>query len=57
MARHLRSLMDFSAAEVARVLDLAARVKASPEAYDTRLAGKSVAMIFAKQSTRTRISF
>ncbi len=49
--------MDFSAAEVGRVLDLAARVKKSPTTYDTRLAGKSVAMIFAKQSTRTRISF
>lgn len=49
--------MDFSAADVARVLELASRVKANPEKYDTRLAGKSVAMIFAKQSTRTRISF
>ena len=45
--------MDFSAADVARVLDLAARVKANRETYDTRLAGKSVAMIFAKQSTRS----
>jgi ornithine carbamoyltransferase len=49
--------MDLSAAEVGRVLDLATRVKKSPTTYDTRLAGKSVAMIFAKQSTRTRISF
>ena len=49
--------MDFSAAEVGRVLDLASRVKKSPTTYDTRLAGKSIAMIFAKQSTRTRISF
>ncbi|MFO0631372.1 MAG: ornithine carbamoyltransferase [Nannocystaceae bacterium] len=57
MTRHLRSLMDFSAADVTRVLDLAQAVKRNPGAYTTRLAGKSVAMIFAKQSTRTRVSF
>jgi ornithine carbamoyltransferase len=57
MTRHLRSLMDFSADDVGRVIDLAADVKRSPAAYSTRLAGRSVAMIFAKQSTRTRISF
>ncbi len=57
MTRHLRSLMDFSAAEVGRVLDLAADVKRDPAKYSKSLAGKSVAMIFAKQSTRTRVSF
>ncbi|MBX7080852.1 MAG: ornithine carbamoyltransferase [Nannocystaceae bacterium] len=57
MTRHLRSLMDFSAADVTRVLDLAQAVKRNPGAYTTRLAGKSIAMIFAKQSTRTRVSF
>jgi ornithine carbamoyltransferase len=49
--------MDLSADDVGRVIDLAADVKRSPAAYSTRLAGRSVAMIFAKQSTRTRISF
>ncbi|MCA9708442.1 MAG: ornithine carbamoyltransferase [Myxococcales bacterium] len=57
MPRHLRSLLDLSAAETSRVIDLAAEVKASPARFNTALAGKSVAMIFAKQSTRTRISF
>ncbi|MBK8234497.1 MAG: ornithine carbamoyltransferase [Deltaproteobacteria bacterium] len=57
MTRHLRSLMDFSAADTTRVIDLAQAVKRDPAAYATKLAGKSIAMIFAKQSTRTRVSF
>lgn len=57
MTRHLRSLLDLDADDVERVLSLAARVKADPSAYREALRGKSIAMIFAKQSTRTRISF
>ena len=57
MTRHLRSLMDLNAEDNARLLDLAVEVKANPDRYRTGLSGKSVAMIFAKQSTRTRISF
>ncbi len=57
MTRHLRSLLDLSPAETTRVVDLAAEVKATPGAFTEALRGKSVAMIFAKQSTRTRISF
>ena len=57
MPRHLRSLLDLDSGDVARVLDLAARVKADPATYRDSLRGKSIAMIFAKQSTRTRISF
>jgi ornithine carbamoyltransferase len=57
MPRHLRSLKDLTAAEVSHLLDVAARVKKDPAAYRDRLRGKSIAMIFSKQSTRTRISF
>jgi ornithine carbamoyltransferase len=57
MTRHLTSLLDLSPAETGRVLDLADEVKKSPGKYTSGLAGKSIAMIFAKQSTRTRISF
>lgn len=49
--------MDVSAPEFGRIIDLAIDVKATPERYRTKLAGKSVALIFSKQSTRTRISF
>jgi len=57
MTRHLRSLLDLSAEEVARLLDLAASVKKDPDAHASSLAGRSVAMIFSKPSTRTRVSF
>ncbi|MEM6995949.1 MAG: ornithine carbamoyltransferase [Myxococcota bacterium] len=57
MTRHLRSLLDLSASETGRLIDLAADVKATPAKYAANLSGKSIAMIFSKQSTRTRISF
>jgi ornithine carbamoyltransferase len=57
MTRHLRSLVDLTAAETRRVLDLADEVKRRPGDFTGGLAGRSIAMIFAKQSTRTRISF
>ncbi len=55
--RHLISLHDWSAGEVAHVLELASEVKANPAKYRTALAGKTLAMIFQKSSTRTRVSF
>jgi len=57
MTRHLRSDMDLTPRELARVLGLAHAVKKNPSAYATRLAGKSFALVFSKQSTRTRVSF
>ena len=57
MAQHLRSLLDLTPAQTSRLLDLAVDLKANPENYRKKLDGKSIAMIFAKQSTRTRISF
>jgi ornithine carbamoyltransferase len=55
--RHLISIHDLQAAEVAGLFRLAADVKAHPETYRTALAQKSLAMIFEKSSTRTRVSF
>src|SRR2546427_1806507 len=57
MARNFLSVDDLSASELADLLELAEKVKASPSDYAQRLAGLSVAMIFEKPSTRTRISF
>ncbi len=51
------SVDDLSPKEFIELLDLAADLKARPEAYAGRLAGRSVALVFEKPSTRTRVSF
>ena len=54
---HLLSLKDYSREEIEEIFDLTAQVKADPHAYGGVLQGKSLAMIFQKPSTRTRVSF
>lgn len=54
--RHFLADDDLTAQEQARVLDLAARLKADPTARRP-FAGRTVAVIFDKSSTRTRVSF
>jgi len=51
------SVDDLSPEELLDLLDLAARVKADPAAHAGQLAGRSIALIFEKPSTRTRVSF
>ena len=48
---------DWNGAEIAAILDLAARVKKDPRGYRGALSGRTLAMIFEKSSTRTRVSF
>jgi len=48
---------DWTPEAIEGILDLAARVKSAPGEYRSALAGKSLAMIFEKSSTRTRVSF
>jgi ornithine carbamoyltransferase len=48
---------DWAPAEIAAILDLAARIKGRPDEWRTGLAGRCLAMIFEKSSTRTRVSF
>ncbi len=55
--RHLISIHDLSASQVAGLFRLAADVKANPAKYASALAGKTLGMIFEKSSTRTRVSF
>jgi len=55
--RDFLSVDDLTPDELFSLLDLAAKVKTTPEDYAGRLHGKAVAMIFEKPSTRTRVSF
>jgi ornithine carbamoyltransferase len=57
--KDLTSLCDVSKAELEAWFDLAIRLKAELKAGKTHhlLAGKNLAMIFQKSSTRTRVSF
>jgi len=54
--RHFLAIPDFSKSELLSVFDLAARMKQG-DYRETPLAGKTLGMIFAKSSTRTRVSF
>ncbi|HMD78564.1 MAG TPA: ornithine carbamoyltransferase [Nitrososphaerales archaeon] len=53
------TLAEFTPADLKTVLDLSARLKGGRETHlgETLLEGKSVALIFEKPSTRTRVSF
>jgi ornithine carbamoyltransferase len=55
--KHLVSLRDYTRQELEEVFDLTRQLKADPRAYANALRGKSLAMIFQKPSTRTRVSF
>ncbi|HKR55527.1 MAG TPA: ornithine carbamoyltransferase [Gemmatimonadales bacterium] len=54
--RDFLAITDFSKDEISKLFDLAARMK-SGQYRETPLAGQTLAMIFAKSSTRTRVSF
>ena len=57
MPRDFLSVDDLSADELASLLDRSQKVKAQPGEVAEALHGRSVAMIFEKPSTRTRVSF
>jgi ornithine carbamoyltransferase len=55
--RDLCSIADFSAAELAAVLELAHAVKSSPEDFRHALDAKQMVLFFEKASLRTRLTF
>ena len=55
--RSFLSIRDISAGEWDGLFELTRRVKSNPSTFASSLAGKSLAMIFQKSSTRTRVSF
>ncbi len=57
MTRHYLADDDLTPAELTQVLDLAAELKAHRFDGPKPLAGKAVAVVFEKPSTRTRLSF
>jgi ornithine carbamoyltransferase len=57
VTRNFLSVDDVTPEELEHLLDLAAEGKANPSRHATRLAGRAVALIFERPSTRTRVSF
>src|SRR6266516_5829657 len=57
MARHYLSVDDLTPVELEHLLGLSARMKAHPGDFAASMGGKSVALVFEKPSTRTRVSF
>ncbi|MBU0756423.1 MAG: ornithine carbamoyltransferase [Nanoarchaeota archaeon] len=57
MKRDLLKLPDLTSEELNSVIDLAIDIKKSPDKYSEKLSGKTLLMIFAKPSLRTRVSF
>ncbi len=51
------TLEDYSKDEILHLMDLAEKIKNDGASYDSVLDGKSIALLFDKHSTRTRLSF
>jgi ornithine carbamoyltransferase len=54
---HLLTLKDWSSAQIEEVIEKSIEIKRNPNKFRTALKDKSLAMIFQKTSTRTRVSF
>jgi len=56
MIRHLLSISDLTARDIEAILALTGRCKRSGASFARALAGKAVALVFEKASTRTRLA-
>ncbi|MBI5697684.1 MAG: ornithine carbamoyltransferase [Thaumarchaeota archaeon] len=54
---HFLTLKDYDSSWIKSVVDLALLIKKNPKKYSNKLEQKTLAMVFQKTSTRTRISF
>jgi ornithine carbamoyltransferase len=57
MKRDFISIADWSTDELLQILDLSKRIKEYPANYRDVLRGRSIALIFEKQSLRTHVTF
>jgi len=55
--QHVLSLKEYDGKWIGSIVDLALEMKKDPEKYSHALRHKTLAMVFQKNSTRTRISF
>lgn len=55
--KDLLTIKDLSTKKIFGLLDLAKKIKKAPEKFSSHLKGKTLALLFRKTSTRTRISF
>jgi ornithine carbamoyltransferase len=57
MKKDFLSINDWPSHELREILDLSVKMKSHPERYKKSLEGKSIALIFEKQSLRTHVTF
>ena len=57
MKRDFITIADWSGKELLHMLGLSKKMKAHPQKFAASLTGKSVALIFEKQSLRTHVTF
>ncbi len=55
--KHLIRLDEATGTDIERILELAARMEASPDSFRNELAGRSVGLFFQRPSTRMRFAF